>query len=206
MAPTVAKTVALIGPPGAGKTTVLLQIAARFGIAQGKTVRVLSADVFRIAAADQLRKLCSLLGLGFDLANSTRELALLVHQHREKDLVLIDTPGLAQADMQDCAELAFWIGAQSELDTHLVLPASMNPPDLARCATRFQHFRPRKLIFTRLDETSSYGTLTDLSARTGLPISFLTRGQRIPDDFELAGKDLLTQPIDSRPLRRGAAA
>jgi flagellar biosynthesis protein FlhF len=52
--------VALIGPPGAGKTTTLAKLAARYGLGGRKRAHILSADVLRIGAADQLRTLASL--------------------------------------------------------------------------------------------------------------------------------------------------
>ena len=206
--------VALIGPPGCGKTTTLAKLAARYGLQARKRVHLLSIDVLRIGASDQLRTLASLLGIGFGFAETAGELERMIEQHYKKDLILIDTPGLGRADVEDALELAQMLGSDPDIDTHLVLPASMRRDDLVRQAHQFRAFHPRKLIFTRLDEASRYGALLSLSAETGLAVSFLTQGQRIPDDLEAATKEhLLTLagcpwvPCDAQPeLGLGAAA
>jgi flagellar biosynthesis protein FlhF len=197
--------VALIGPPGAGKTTTLAKLAARYGLAGRKRAHILSADVLRVGAADQLRTLASLLGIGFGVAETAVDLDRMIEEQYNKDLILIDTPGLGKADTEDGRELAQMIGSDPEIDTHLVLPASMKADDLARQVDLFREFRPRKLIFTRMDETSRYGSLLSLAARTRLEVSFLAQGQRIPDDLEAATKEglvnLLAIPPDLRPAR-----
>ena len=210
--------VALIGPPGAGKTITLAKLAARYGLGGRKRVHILTSDVLRIGAADQLRTLASLLGIGFGVADTPVELDRMIEEHYNKDLILIDTPGLGKADMEDARELAQMIGSDPEIDTHLVLPASMKADDLARQVELFREFRPRKLIFTRMDETTRYGSLLSLVARTRLEVSFLAQGQRIPDDLEIATREglvkLLAIPEDLQtaselravPLGRGAAA
>jgi flagellar biosynthesis protein FlhF len=103
-------------------------------------------------------------------------------------LVFIDTPGLACAEMEDGADLARLIASHPEVDTHLVQPASMKSLDMARVIERYQGFHPKKLLFTRIDETGRYGALVSEAARRALPISFLTNGQQIPDDLEPATK------------------
>jgi flagellar biosynthesis protein FlhF len=181
-------------------------------------VHILTVDVLRIGAADQLRTLASLLGVGFGVAETPVDLDRMIEEQYNKDLILIDTPGLGKADIEDGRELAHMIGSDPEIDTHLVLPASMKADDLARQVDLFREFRPRKLIFTRMDETSRYGTLLSLAARTRLEVSFLAQGQRIPDDLEIATREglvrLLAIPPDLQaahdihafPLGRGAAA
>jgi flagellar biosynthesis protein FlhF len=180
--------IALVGPPGAGKTTTLVKLAARYGLASKKPSQILSADVHRIAAADQLRSLASILGIGCDVVETPVALAQALEEHRAKELVFIDTPGLARAEMEDGAELARLIGSHPEIDTHLVLPASMKPMDMAAVIDRYQVFQPSKLLFTRIDETERYGALVSEAARRSLPVSFLATGQQIPDDLEPATK------------------
>jgi flagellar biosynthesis protein FlhF len=204
---------ALVGPPGAGKTTTLIKLAARYGIAARRPVQILSADVQRIAAADQLRSMCLLLGIGCEVAETPVALAQLLDEYRGKSLVLIDTPGFAAREMDDAADLADLLASRSEIDTHLVLPASLKPSDLRRTAQRFEMFQPSKLLFTRLDETSRFGALVSESARRQWPISFLTSGQQIPDDLEEATTERLTTLVlgeESQPApalqRMGAAA
>jgi flagellar biosynthesis protein FlhF len=206
------RIVALVGPPGAGKTTTLVKLAARYGLASAKPAQILSADVYRIAAADQLRTLASILGIGCGVAETPVALAQALEEHRGKDLIFIDTPGLGSGDMEDGADLARMISSHPEIDTHLVLPASMKPSDLERVIDRYEIFQPAKLLFTRMDETGRYGSLVSEAARRSLPISFLTTGQEIPDDLEPAVKARLTELVlgesasAATPRRAGAAA
>lgn len=201
--------VALIGPPGVGKTTTLAKLAARFGLTSRKPAYILSADVYRIAAAEQLRSLSAILGIGFDIVETPVALAQAIEEHRAKDWVFIDTPGLASNEMEDGADLAKLIATHPEIDTHLVLSASMKPADLARVIDRYQIFQPKKLLFTRLDETDRYGALVSEAARRSLPISFLATGQLIPDDLEPAVKESIANKVRGieKPVRTlGATA
>ena len=171
--------VALVGPPGAGKTTTLAKLAAHYGMASRKPVQILSADVLRIGAAEQLRSLASSLGIGFSMAETAGALMQMLEEHRSKELVLIDTPGLSPVEMEDAAELADLIASYPEVDTHLVLPAFMRQSDMSRVIDRYSVFQPKKLLFTRLDETGQYGPLVSQAASWSLPISFL--GDRAGD-------------------------
>jgi flagellar biosynthesis protein FlhF len=187
--------IALVGPPGVGKTTTLAKLAARFGLTSRKPAYILSADVYRIAAAEQMRSLAAILGIGFEIVETPVALAQALEEHRAKDWVFIDTPGLAAGEMQDGADLAALIASHPEIDTHLVLSASMKPADLARVIDRYQIFQPKKLLFTRLDETERYGALVSEAARRSLPISFLATGQQIPDDLEPASKEWIADKV-----------
>jgi flagellar biosynthesis protein FlhF len=189
------RVAAFVGPPGAGKTTTLVKLAARYGLASRKPSQIISTDVFRIAAADQLRSLASILGIGCDVVETPLALAQALEEHRSKDLILIDTPGLAPGEMEDGADLARLLATHPEIDAHLVLPASMKRADIAWVIDRYQMFQPKKLLFTRLDETRTFGALVSESARRELPISFLCAGQQIPEDIEPATKQRLTELV-----------
>lgn len=203
--------VALAGPPGAGKTTTLVKLAARYGLASRKPAQIITTDVFRIAAADQLRSLAAILGIGCDVVETPVALAQALEEHRSKEMVFIDTPGLARGEMEDGAELARLIATHPEIDTHLVLPASMKAEDLERVAARYSIFKPSKLLFTRIDETERFGAIINQAARRELPVSFLASGQQIPDDLEPATKEriaalVLTAPGEVPVRTAGAAA
>jgi flagellar biosynthesis protein FlhF len=186
-----ARAVALVGPPGSGKTSALVKLAVRCGIGAGQTVQILTTDTYRIAAAEELRSYAAILGIGCQVLETPAALAQAIHEFRSKDLILIDTPGLCQAEWEASEDLAKMMSGHPSLDTHLVLPASMRAADLRRVAEQYGIFRPRKLLFTRLDETTTFGALLSRSARMALPVSFLSRGQRIPEDLEAASIDAL---------------
>jgi flagellar biosynthesis protein FlhF len=188
-APNGPRVVALAGPPGAGKTTMLAKLAVTCGLAARRPLALVSMDDFRVAGADQLRSYAAILGAGFQALDSVGALAQALHEHSEKRLVLIDTPGYGPRDMDRAADLARFLSTRPDIATHLVLTASMKSADLTHVAERFEIFRPSSLLFTRLDETACFGTAFSLSVRQGRPISFLGTGQEIPDDVAPATKE-----------------
>ncbi len=202
--------VALVGPPGAGKTTTLVKLAARHGLASRRPAHIVSTDVFRIAAADQLRTLASILGIGCTVVETPGALSQALEEQRGKDYVFVDTPGFGPQEMEEGAELAYWFASQPGIDTHLVLPASLRPADLSAAVERYQIFRPSKLLFTHLDEAACFGALVTEAARRSLPISFLTAGQRIPEDLEPATRERLAALVygirEHQAMSAGVAA
>jgi len=201
-----AGAVALIGPPGAGKTTTLVKLAINFGMRARRPVQVISMDNVRIGAGEQLRALSAILGVGFQALETARALEQALEEHQHKGLILIDTAGYSAAGMSEAQELAQLLRGHERIDTHLVLPASMKPADMNRTLQRFEIFRPAKLLFTRVDETESYGAMFCASARSGLPISFLASGQSIPEDLEPATKARLMDCILPQQDRRAESA
>jgi len=180
------RIVALVGPPGAGKTTTLVKLAVNYGLVGRRPVLLLSFDTVRVAAAEQLRSYAAILGVGFQLAETVGALSQAIEENRGKELILIDTPGLGTADLEESSGLARFLSTRSDIDTQLVLPASMKQADLARMVDLFEQFRPRRLLFTKLDETGSFGPLLNEAVRASRPLSFFATGQRVPEDLEAA--------------------
>ena len=180
------RVVALVGPAGAGKTTTLAKLAVAHGCASRRPIQLLSMDTFRIASIEPLRTYAAILGVGFQAVATGLGLQQALQEHRHKELILIDTPGFGPRDMDSAAELAAALGARPGVDVHLVLAATTKSADLTSAVDRFEIFRPSKLLFTRLDETSSFGPAFSEAARTAKPISFLATGQQVPEDLKEA--------------------
>jgi flagellar biosynthesis protein FlhF len=189
------RVVALAGPTGSGKTTTLVKLAVRCGVAARRPVQILSMDNDRIAAADQLRAYSAVLGVGFQALETPAVLGQAIEECRYKDLVLIDTPGYGSRELDAAADLARILAGHPAVDVHLVLTASLKPADLSRAVDRFEIFRPNRLLFTKLDETESFGPLLSEAVRTGKPVSFLTNGQAIPEDLEPATSERLVDLV-----------
>jgi flagellar biosynthesis protein FlhF len=180
---------ALVGPPGVGKTTMLAKLAVRYGISGRRSTQILSYDGHRVAPSEQLRSYAAILGVGFEAIETVSGLAQSIKEHARKELILIDTPGYSTEDFELSNELTRFLSTYPHVDIHLVLSCGAKSSDISRMVDRYNIFGPAKLLFTRLDETYSYGAILNESARTGLAVSFLGTGTRVPDDLEPATKD-----------------
>jgi flagellar biosynthesis protein FlhF len=186
---------ALVGPPGSGKTSTLVKLAVHYGLGARRPVLLLSLDTYRVGAAEQLRSYAAILGVGFQVLDTLVALGQTLEENRGKELIFIDTPGLSPGEMEHGADLARWLAGRNDVDVQLVVPSSMKSADLARVIDGFQVFRPRRLLFTRLDETGSFGPVFSEAVRTGWPLSFFSCGQRIPEDLEAATRSRLVELI-----------
>lgn len=189
------RIVALVGPPGCGKTTTLVKLAVNYGLATRRPTLLLSMDTYRVAAAEQLRSYAAIIGVGFHVLETVAALSQTIEENRGKELIFIDTPGFGFGDMDHAGPLAGFLAGRDDIDTQLVLSSSMKSADLTRVVESYEIFRPRRLLFTKLDETGSFGSILNETVRTGKPLSFFGNGQRIPEDLETASRSRVSKLV-----------
>lgn len=184
------KAVALIGPTGVGKTTTIAKLAAHYALVEKKKVGLLTVDTYRIAAVEQLKTYSQIIDIPLGVAYTQADVLPAVAQFKDFDLLLIDTAGRSQKNIMQVGELKSMLETL-RCETHLVLSAQTKESDMIEAAERFSAAHVDRLLFSKLDETSSYGTLLNVADKTGIPLSYFTVGQKVPEDIEVAdGKRL----------------
>jgi flagellar biosynthesis protein FlhF len=200
------KLIVFVGSAGAGKTTTLVKIAIREGLANRRSVRILSVDPYRVAAHEKLRSFAGIIGVGFSAVNSAQEFAEAVEESRNKSVVLVDTPGYSPSEIEHAKEIAGCLERIPNKQVHLVLPASMQRDSLTRCIREYAAFEPDYLLFTKLDETNSRGAILSTALETDQPLSFFAGGQNIPEDIEPASAPVLLASVFRREVAEAVSA
>lgn len=187
----------LAGPTGVGKTTTVAKLAAGFTLQHGKKVRLVNLDTYRIGALEQLRIYGDLMGLPVDVANTPSRLLELLDPRKVSpgEVVLIDTAGMSSRETDRLKPFVDIISREDHLDVtvSLVVAASAKTADLQDALERFMPLSPRSLILTKLDETGCLGSVYPFLAHSTVPVSYVTTGQRVPDDIEVAHAGKLSQ-------------
>ncbi len=180
------KVVAFIGPTGVGKTTTIAKLAANFAFGQGLKVAVVTADTYRISAVEQLKTYADIIDVPLDIVYTPDEMKAALYRHRDKRLVLIDTAGRSPLNQYQMAELQALLAVDPYIETHLVMNTTTKYADALETVNRFSVCSPQKFLFTKTDEASNIGTLFNLLYQFPTKLSYITTGQNVPDDIELA--------------------
>ncbi len=178
---------AFMGPTGAGKTTSIAKIAARFVIKHGTdSVGLISTDNYRISAQQQLASFARLIGVPMTSVSANRSLDDLLLQFKNKKLVLIDTAGVSAKDTAIFQQLESIKNTNTPIKRFLMMPATNQTAVLQQSIELFKSFSPYSVIITKVDEAASLGEVISLLIKNNLPVAFTTDGQRVPEDIRLA--------------------
>jgi flagellar biosynthesis protein FlhF len=177
---------AFIGPTGAGKTTTIAKLAARYIRRYGpRDIALVTIDTQRVAAREQLYLYGRLLGVPVFEAGNAERLADTLARLADYKLVLIDTAGMSQRDSGLATQLG-WLESIRDLRSLLVLPANAQSTDLDDVVRRYWSARPEAVVLTKVDETAKLGVSLSVAIRHQLPVAYMTDGQRVPEDIQLA--------------------
>ncbi len=179
----VKNTIFFVGPTGVGKTTTIAKIASFFTLNLGKEVALITSDTYRIAAVEQLRTYANILNIPIKVVYSSQELADAVDHFSNKDLILIDTAGRSHKNIEHQNELRELLEVVDNKEVYLVLSVATKYKDLINISKVYDDITKYKIIFTKLDETSSYGNVLNMKLHTGAKLSYVTFGQNVPDDI-----------------------
>lgn len=184
-----------VGPTGVGKTTTLAKLAARYALYQGEKVGIITIDHYRIGAVEQMRTYSDITGLPLEVVMTPKELRRAVESFSGCQRILIDTAGRSTLNLAHIQELAGYIQKLPPCEIFLVVSATTKRQDLQLINDNFRPLAFNRLIFTKLDETNSYGVLLNSSYLTKMPVIYLTNGQSVPDDICLADVDMMSSLI-----------
>jgi flagellar biosynthesis protein FlhF len=182
-----ARVQALVGPTGVGKTTTVAKLAAISALVEQRSVALVCLDQYRVGASEQLQRYADLIGIPMECATDAKTFDRALRRLARADLVLVDTSGRSPRDTAGIAMTADTLrGASEQVEVHLCVPAAMREVELIGTIERQSAASPSRLVVTKLDEASFCGGVLAAYVHSGLPLSYFTNGQRVPEDIEAA--------------------
>lgn len=197
-----ARVEVFVGPPGVGKTTTIAKIAAQEKVRRKRALGVVGADAFRAGAVEQLRTYAAIIGAPFRTARTIEDIEQAIGASRQT--LLVDTAGRSPRD-EDGRDVRRLLGRREGVRTHLVIPADTSVSSAKRIVARFADTQPDRVVVSRLDEAESPTALFAWLVEAGLRVSYVTNGQRVPEDLERATPQLLAAALLGDDLGAPAA-
>ena len=188
----------LVGPTGVGKTTTLAKLASQFKVTMNKKVAFLTADTFRIAAAQQLSTYADILDVKSTVLMAPEDLVAALNENKENDIIFVDTVGFSHTNeeqQKNLAKLLSLVPAKYSKQVYLVLSATTKYSDLKRIVDAYKSFTDFSLIFTKLDETENYGNIYNIRQYSGKNLSYITNGQKVPEDIDVLDPQKLVKNL-----------
>jgi len=183
---------ALIGSTGVGKTTSTAKIAANFAAKHGAAqLGLITLDAYRLGAHEQLRAYGRILGAPVHTAHDRASLEDLLDLLANKQLILIDTAGMAQRDSRT-GELLEMIGHPA-IRKLLVLNSSSQGETLEDGIQAWKAADCEGVVLSKIDEAVRLAPALDCLIRHRLTLQGVANGQRVPEDWLRLSADALVQ-------------
>lgn len=180
------RIMAVVGPTGVGKTTTIAKLAAMHALNRRVSVAMITTDNFRVGAVEQLKTYAKIMDLPLEVVASAQELAKALATHADKDLILIDTAGRSPKDSERIEEMKGYLECHPGIEAYLCLSATTRSLELDEIVATFSKLPVTRLLFTKLDESKSFGCIVDAYLKHKLPLSYFSTGQKVPEDIEVA--------------------
>lgn len=196
LTPAKPKLVFLIGPTGVGKTTTIGKLAAKYKLDRRKNVAFITSDTYRIAAADQLKTYADILQVPMMVVYKPEEFNDAVSKVGNSDLIFVDTTGFShknEAQRENLKELLAAVDESFPKEIYLVLSVGTKYRDLREVIDSYAEFTDFRLLFTKLDETTAHGNILNCKLYSGADLSYVTMGQDVPNDIEVADTQALVK-------------
>lgn len=182
--PNMTGKVVLVGPTGVGKTTTIAKLAGRLALIEKKKVGLITIDTYRIGAVEQLRTYADIMNLSFKVVLTPKEMEAAIESMSDCDVVLIDTTGRSSKNAMQILELRTFVEKANTSNINLVISSTTKNNDINAIVEGFKDLNYNNVIITKLDETSTYGSIMNILECAQKPLSFITTGQNVPDDIK----------------------
>ncbi|NFA60021.1 flagellar biosynthesis protein FlhF [Clostridium sporogenes] len=191
----VGKITVLVGPTGVGKTTTIAKLAGKLALIDKKKVGLITIDTYRIGAVEQLKTYADIMNIPFKVVFSIKDMEKAITDLQYCDVILVDTTGRSSKNMMQISELRAFIEKIKEKSVHLVISASTKNKDIETIIKGYNVLEYENIIITKLDETSTYGSILTILDEAKKPISFITTGQDVPDDIKEGNEEEIAKII-----------
>lgn len=181
--------VVLVGPTGVGKTTTIAKLAGNLSLVKKKKVGLITVDTYRIGAVEQLKTYAEIMNIPFEVVITIKEMEAAIKKMKDCDVVLIDTTGRSSKNKMQISELRAFVDKANATSINVVISATTKNKDIKTILEGYRILNYDKVIITKLDETSVYGSIYNISRIANKPIRYVTTGQNVPDDIKDFSKD-----------------
>lgn len=189
------KVAIFIGPTGVGKTTTLAKLAGNFSLVQGKKVALLTTDTYRISAVDQLRTYADIMGIPLTVIYSPDDVKASLEYYSDRDLILVDTAGRSHKSNTQFEEISALLSKFTDPEVYLVLSAVTNARTLKEISNSYSFLKNSRLVITKIDESATPAVVLNSKYMLNMPLSYITNGQSVPDDIEVANTDKIIKNL-----------
>ncbi|PJI09879.1 MULTISPECIES: flagellar biosynthesis protein FlhF [Clostridium] len=176
--------ITFVGPTGVGKTTTIAKLAGKFSLVDKKKVGLITVDTYRIGAVEQLKTYADIMNLPFKIVLTLKEMNEAIKSMQECDIILVDTTGRSSKNKMQISELRAFINNTHSSNINLVISCTTKNKDIESIIDGYKQLKFHNVIITKLDETTTYGSIVNILKYADKPVSYVTTGQNVPDDIK----------------------